>query len=613
MAYRARTFKIDFRCYVDPEVYTGFNIALCIAGQLPTSNPIQQLYVKPVYNPAGWYEYTFYDFFLDDTKTYDVFVQAITFNKDSFWRNIGGIEIPDDGRGTITDNDSPPQPDSVTGFTYQQVETGVILQWSPSYDYHLSHYEIRKGASWAAGTPVYTGKNTSHMLPMITSGTYKYLIKSFNTANQECLSDVSVTFTILKPAAPSVTAKITGENVKIEWTAPFSTFPIVEYELRQGSTVIGKFKSTIQTLKSPSAGTYTYSVQAINAVGEYGNTGQADITITAPGPVVVYPQVIDNNVLLKWSAPQTGSLPIVEYEVRKGVVFASATSIGRINSLFTVVFESQAGNYTYWISAIDSSGNEGSEAYCIAAVSQPPDYILHDDRNSDFVGTKTSCLITENDTLLTPIDTAQTWASHYTSQGRTTPQAQIDAGFPFYIEPSLTSGQYIETIDYGEGLTISTSKVSINIESRLLHGSVNIACKIETSLNGSTWTDHGTLFEAYAKDFRFVRYTLSFTASSSGQNLLEIDNINIKLSVKKKGDSGTAACLSSDTGGTVVLFNEPFLDVISINVTAKYDGTVAYALYDFADVPNPASFKIFLYDKSGVRVSGTASWEVKGV
>ena len=68
MAFRARTFKVNFRCYVDPEVYNGFNIAICLEGHLPTSNPIQQLYIKPLYNASGWYEYTFYDFFLDDAQ-----------------------------------------------------------------------------------------------------------------------------------------------------------------------------------------------------------------------------------------------------------------------------------------------------------------------------------------------------------------------------------------------------------------------------------------------------------------------------------------------------------------------------------------------------------------
>lgn len=612
MAFRARTFKVNFRCYVDPEVYNGFNIALCVAGKLPTDNPIQQIYIKPAYNASGWYEYIFYDFFLDDAKTYDVFVQAIAFNKDSFWRSVSGIEIPDDGIGTIGEQRPTQNPSNVSGFTYQITETGVFLSWTPNYDPYLSHYEIRVGATWESGSTVYTGKNTSHLLPMLQSGSYQYHIKVFDIEDRSSLVAASISFTILKPSAPQVSISIVGENIVVNWTQSTSTFPVIEYELYKDSVSVGKFKSTTYTLKAPQAGTYVYRVGAINAVGEVGSFGQNSITITAPGAVVVYPQVIDNNVLLKWNAPSTGSLPVAEYEVKKGAVYASATVIGKINSVFTTIFESQAGNYTYWITAIDSSGNYGTSAYCIAAVNQPPDFILHDDQDSNFTGTKTNCYHDAvADVLIGSLNTTQTWEQHFTSQTRTTPQQQIDAGFIYYLEPSITSGSYVETIDYGT--SIPSSKVSILIESTALHGAVSIACKLETSLNGSTWTDHGSVFEAYAKDFRYVRFTLTLSSSTSGQNLIQIDNINIKLSVKKKSDSGIKACLSTDSGGTTVTFNETFLDITSINVTAKYDGIVAYALYDFVDVPNPTSFKILLYDRNGNRVSGTASWEVKGV
>jgi hypothetical protein len=33
---------------------------------------------------------------------------------------------------------------------------------------------------------------------------------------------------------------------------------------------------------------------------------------------------------------------------------------------------------------------------------------------------------------------------------------------------------------------------------------------------------------------------------------------------------------------------------------------------DFADVPNPTGFKVFLFDGSGNRVSGDVSWSAKG-
>jgi hypothetical protein len=610
MSFRARTFKINYRCYIDSEVYNGFNIAICVYGKTPIDNPIQQLYIKPVYNPSGWYEYTFYDFFLDDLKTYDVFVQAIAYGTDSYWRSVGGIEIPDDGIGTIGDQPSSTPPSIVSGFTYQVIETGVLLSWNPSYNYQLSHYSIKLGSTWETGIPVHTGKNTSHLMPMLVSGNYTFHIKAVNTSELESLSSSSVSFTVIKPSAPSVFASLVGDSMQLEWNVPTSTFPIVEYELKQNSVSLGKIKSTVYTIKAPVADTYVFTVTAINAVGEVGNPGSASITITAPGAVVVYPQIIDNNVLLKWSAPTVGSLPISHYEIRKGAVFSSAVPIGTINSLFSVVFESVAGDYTYWVRAVDTAGNSGIESYCIAAVSQPPDFVLHGDYNSEFDGVKTN-LLSETDILMGPVDTTESWATHFTKQSITTPQQQINAGFPHYIQPTLSSGSYVEVLDYQA--IVNSSKINITIESRIILGTVSLSTQLETSVNGIDWTNHGSVFETYAKGFRYVKLTLTFSTLSNGENIVAVDNINIKLSLKKKSDGGIKVCSSSDVGGTEVLFNETFLDITAIGVTPKYDGTVAYGLYDFVDAPYPTSFKILLYDKNGNRVSGTASWEARGV
>lgn len=618
MAFRARTFKVNFRCYVDPEVYNGFSIALCVQGKLPTDNPIQQIYIKPPYNASCWYEYTFYDFFLDDQKVYDVFVQAIAYNRDSFWRSVGGIEIPDDGIGTIGDKSTSGPPDNVQGFSYQIVETGVILSWNPIYNIDLSHFEIRSGVSWEStiDNVIYNGKNTSHMLPMLQSGSYSLWIKSFDVDKKECLLASQVAFVIQKPSAPAVTTKVVGEKIEISWSQPSSTFPITEYELKHNGVSLGKLKSTIYSVSNPVAGVHTFAVSAINAVGEQGNEGSSQITIVAPGAVSVFPQVIDNNVLLRWTAPVTGSLPVLEYEVRRGDTFASATPLGRISSLFTVIFESKAADYKYWVMAVDVAKNSGQESYCVASVSEPPDFVLHSEQYSAKNGTKSSVFKTAMETLLAPVNTVQTWAEHFTANGFTTPQQQIDAGYLYYMEPSVATSFYTETVDFGA--QISSSKISISPEYRVLYGSVNVSCKIEASADNVTFVDYGNVFEAYGKGFRYVRYTLTFSQTGN-KSLLEVDNILVRLSVKKKWDSGTVVCTASDydavagKAGKRVEFETEFLDVASITTSLRAGGTGAYVIYDFKDVPSPTHFHILVYDKAGVRVDGTVSWEAKGV
>ena len=52
--------------------------------------------------------------------------------------------------------------------------------------------------------------------------------------------------------------------------------------------------------------------------------------------------------------------------------------------MFTTVFETIAGTYTYWIAAIDSANNTGQPVSITSSVNQPPDNILRKDVNSIF-------------------------------------------------------------------------------------------------------------------------------------------------------------------------------------------------------------------------------------
>ena len=100
--------------------------------------------------------------------------------------------------------------------------------------------------------------------------------------------------------------------------------------------------------------------------------------------------------------------------------------------------------------------------------------------------------------------------------------------------------------------------------------------------------------------------------SSGGNDLLQITGLNIRLDSKLRNDSGTGTANSGDSGGTVVNFNLAFVDVDSISVTPLATSAVI-AVYDFVDAPNPTSFKVLLFNTSGTRVSGSFSWNARGV
>ena len=127
---------------------------------------------------------------------------------------------------------------------------------------------------------------------------------------------------------------------------------------------------------------------------------------------------------------------------------------------------------------------------------------------------------------------------------------------------------------------------------------------------GDAWTDYAGVYEAYASNFRYAKYRLDFATANHG--IMDIISCAVKLEMKQKTFEGTATCLSTDSGGTPVDITGKFSDVSSIQVTPLSTSSVV-AVYDFLDAPNPTTFKILLFNSSGARVGGTASYILRGV
>ena len=473
-------------------------------------------------------------------------------------------------------------------------------------------YEIRYGASYAAGTSIGTIKGTSFATKGAWSGARTFWVAAIDVANTVGTAGSAVA-TITAAVAPTLTSSFAGENVVLTWTDVPGTLPTAQYELRYGATwaggtSLGFIKGTSFSTKAQWAGTRTFWVAAIDSAGNVGSQGSAGIIVNSPAAVSITQEVIDNNVLLKWS-DGTATLPVDYYELRKGATFAGATVIGRISARFSAIFESSAGIYKYWVVGVDVAGNIGATANVDALVNQPPDYQLEYNRDTDFSGTKAN-FVTFEQGFLTPIDTTETWQAHFTTRGWTTPQDQVTAGYSLYGMPSASAGSYEETVDYGT--TLAATKISVTLSYTSTAGTVGVTSKISVrKLVTDPWIDYNGVTSVFVTDFRYAKVRFDFT-SVGGDDLVTVTGLNIRFDVKLKNDAGTATASSADSGGTTVNFNVTFVDVESITVTPK--GTAArIAVYDFVDAPNPTSFKVLLFDTAGNRASGDLSWSVKGI
>jgi predicted phage tail protein len=491
--------------------------------------------------------------------------------------------------------------------------SNVVLNWNAVNGLlATAFYEIRVGGTFSTATVLATVKGTAYTLRGNWIGSQTYWVVAIDGLSSYGAAGSRVV-TIAASAAPSIVTTFTGTDIVLTWGTVKGTLETAYYKIFRGNTfagatLLGSVQGTSYTLRVDWAGAQTFWVVAYDVNDSQGTPGDVNTSVTVPSAPSISQQVVDNNVLLQWT-DSTQTLPIAVYELRKGTTWAGGTVIGTKQGKFTSVFETVSGTFTYWLAGIDSAGNYGTPGSVSAQVNQPPDYVLKLDQNSTFSGTKTN-VMADDGALYANVNTTETWQSHFTSRSWTTPQDQINAGYPIYVLPSQTTGQYLEIIDYGA--VLAGTRVSTTLTSNVISGSTTITPTISVrKLSTDPWIVYAGVNSVFATDFQYVRTQYDF-ASSGGDDLLQITALNTRLDSKQRNDSGNGTANAADSGGTTVNFAVPFIDVDSISVTPAGTTSIT-AVYDFVDAPNPTSFKVLLFDSSGTRVSGGFSWSARGV
>ena len=505
-------------------------------------------------------------------------------------------------------------PSAPTGLDHELEPFGVRFYCVKNPEPDVVAYDWRVGSSWASAQVLDRNAGTSYLWAVQSVGVIKVWVAAIDAlGNASEPSSMSVT--IAAGSIDSVIATLIGSDLQLDYAGRAAAFAIAGYEIRYGTsyasaTKLGVFSTTRHTRRVDWLGLRRWWVATVDVRGNIGTPRSVDFTITAPGaPTSRRNEVVDNNVLLYWAPPSSGSLPVERYEVRKGATYGGGATVGSNgNSTFAAIFEQAAGVYTYWVAGIDTAGNVGTAGGITATVTEPPDYVLRRLVQSTFTGTKTN-MFADGDVLVGPVNTSQSWATHYTANGWTTPQDQIDAGYPLYAQPSTTSGSYDETYDYGA--TLSATSITVTAQYTVLTGTVAVACQIYSKLLvGDPWTAAPAGFTALITgSFRYIRVVISLSCTA-GANLLTLDTLSFKLSSKLRTDSGSFV-ISNATTGVVVPFNLAFVDANTPLV--QPNGTVPLIpVVDFADVANPVDFIVYLYNQAGAKVTGSGSWTARG-
>lgn len=519
----------------------------------------------------------------------------------------------------------PGVPHNVTGFAASlDPAIGVLLGWVSVIDNDLLGYEIRVGSSWTSGEVVVSDhKSNALKIGGINDTTATFWIKAKNLLGQYSVTAASTTVVVTASAAPSVTSNFSQNSYVLNWNDVKGTLNTATYEISHGSTyagstIVGNVTGTTFSAVAAWSGSRTFYVTPIDIVGNRGAYGSVTVIVQQPSTVTITSQTVDNNVLLFWNT-SSSTLPISHYEVRKGAVYSAAMILGTVNGTFDTLFETSPGTFTYWVVGVDAAGNYGIPSSLAVAVSAPPNFKITGDTTSTFSGTKTN-MVLEKGTLVGPVVDSHTFQQHFTVNGFTSPQTQITAGFPYYPQPTPTSGSYSEVIDYG--VVLASSSINTTLTAQTVSGTVVITPMISVrKLPGDPWTDYPGVSTVFATQFQYVKITYTFTQTGDDHGLMRVTGLRVLLSIKLTDDAGTGNAVSTDSGGTsttqgtYVAFNKAFVNVQNITVQPSVNGSsssiFAVVNYDFS-TSYPTSFRVQLYNTAGARVSGSFSWAAKG-
>jgi len=447
----------------------------------------------------------------------------------------------------------------------------------------------------------------------------KDILRDFNRDMQVVYETISPITEALKPVTgggtgtspepPNFTGVVRLNGIFLSWDASPSTAART-YEIRRSDEL--NWDTAFFVTRTPSlnilldplpSGAYYFLIKTIDFLGNYSpNFASTVITILSPYAPFITAAVVDNNVLLNWTTPTTS------FSIERFRIYRDNNLYGVLRATFVSTFETVAGTYTYSIEAVDIAGNTGPRGYVTAVVNTPPDYQLLDRAVSDLDGTMHNVVRTSVPTLIACVDTAPTWELHYTTKSWDQPQDQIDAGYPIYIQPTVTTGWYEEIIDYE--LEIQNVIVTVVFQMAQIVPEVTVVVYLASSTDGIVYTPLVAGYSQFVPLFRYLKIRLEFTGSSD-KALAELTLMETTIDVKREVDGGEIVALAGDTLGTQVLFNKVFKDVNSITCTADSVEPIII-IYDFVDIPNPEFFKVFALDSTGNRVTYLVSWKARG-
>jgi predicted phage tail protein len=532
-------------------------------------------------------------------------VRSQGFGRTSFWSTLPARRV--------VGKTAPPAAPALVQF--RAAAAGGVLSWTPSAELDVVAYHVRRGPSWDGAEQLARLAGSELTLAAWQVGETKLMVAAEDDGGRVGPATETLV-SIVGPQAPALLLDWRREQLRIRVAATPGTWPIERFEIQRGGTEVAPDEAwagleALRMVPVTWTGAQVIRARAVDVAGNASPWVEERAEPAAPAqPQGLSAQVIDNAVLLRWEPSVRGTFAVQHYEVRRGSVWVTAEVVGEAAGTFVAIQEQAPGLITYMVAAVDRAGNGGTPAAVTARVDEPPDFVLVANRTSTWSGTRSNALVVDGK-LLAPALPAETWQDRATMRGWASPQAQVNAGFPRYFQPTLSPASYVETFDFGA--TIAVATVTVDLMAETITGTVVAACQLETSTDGIAWTALAAGFSQVARAFRHLRVTLTFTASDQ-VSASWFGPLRIRAKLKRRRLAGKST-VTSAAAGRVVTFAELGIapaDVLAITATPR-ETSARQAVVDFVDTPDPTSFTVRLFNASGTAQTGGFSFVVEYV
>lgn len=249
----------------------------------------------------------------------------------------------------------------------------IILSWKDcTRTFAIDYYLVKDSMTGRT----YKVSTNYVVLPPRKAGSYAVAVQAFDVIGHSSAA-MTYNMAVAGVGGMTVTAKVDGSDILVEWSIPESAFVVDHYIIKSDNDVIpnednvdlvGTAKVNYLRVPAGAAGQYVFYVWAVDVAGNISSdyASYASVTVQEPGAPTVSAELDGDGVTVKWALDlEPGQLPVRAWDVvRQWAEGGDETQTremdyGRLDVDTTTVPAFSAGEHSFMVRAIDNGGNVG--------------------------------------------------------------------------------------------------------------------------------------------------------------------------------------------------------------------------------------------------------------